>query len=231
MTAADAHFKGDNPVAFQVTYARDTYKPDDFLIPGNTVANNPVEFDICPAEGADLARIRSILTATAGLVNDHSWSPDMQAAVISAFETGAPAFINTVEAVRGLTVPAVMAKRVGLIAEVPKHVPDGGSTPVPNLNAPIPITTGLDFSKVCGFVNLAALAMQVAFKITELSNRTSIDPRLFAQPSGSGGPGTPRPTATNVRRANKRPEGKGTAGKQTQGPDNPPPGTNGPKPS
>jgi hypothetical protein len=231
--AADAHYKGEHPVAFQVTYARDTYRPDDVLIAGNSVSTFPVEFDICPAEGPDLARIRSILVATAGLVNEQSWSPDMQAAVISAFETGAPAFINTVEAVRGLTIPAAMAKRVGIISEVPTHVPQGSSTPVPNTEAPIPITTGLHFSRICGFVNLSALSMQLASKIAELSNRVNVDPRLFVQPSGSGGTTTPGQMPTAVAPAKSQPEGKGTATSRTrqrqgQPPKNHPAGTSSP---
>lgn len=225
----DAHFKGEHPVAFQVTYARDTFKPGDEVIPGNSVATFPVEFDLCPAEGPDLARIRSILMATAGLVNEQSWSPDMQAAVISAFETGAPAFINTVEAVRGMTIPAVMAKRVGIINEVPNHVPPGSSTPVPNNDAPIPVTTGLHFSRICGFVNLCALSMQLAAEIAKLSNRTTVDPRLFAQPSGSGGPTTQGQTPTGAALAKSQPEGNGTAARRTRRPaSSPPAGTSAP---
>lgn len=198
-------------MAYQVHYARDTYKPDDIMVPGNSTASNPVEFDLCPAEGPDLARIKSVLVATSGLVQTENWGPDMQAAVIAAFENGAPAFINTIEQVRGMTIPAAMAKRVGIISEIPTHVKPGTSTTVPNFEAPIPVTTGLHFSRICGFVNMTALTMQVAKEIAVLSNRTEIDPRLFVQPSGFGGTGMPSGLNGTAADVPGQPEGNGTA--------------------
>lgn len=183
------------------------FRPISDVIPGNQSAANPVSFDLAPAWGPDLARIRSIITASIGLVQEAEWSPSIQAAVIAAFESGAPAFVNTVEAVRGLTVPAVMALRAGLIRELPK-VP---GTNNPDDTAQVPITSGFDFSRICGAV--PAMALHVAMKIMEISEKAEVDPRIFAQPSGSGGTGTPAATATTVPSAPATSRRRGTAGK------------------
>lgn len=196
-------------MAYQLPYHRDTFKPSDELIPGNANAADPVEFDLLPAEGPDLARIKSVLVGTAGLVRDDDWSPAVQNAVIGAFETGAKAFDSTVAAVRGLTVPAAMAKRVGIIQEIPTHVPTGGSQPVPNHEAPIPISSGVAFGRICGF--MPVLALVVASEIVKLSNKTDVDPRFFVQPSGSGIPATGKIQRGSAKRARRTPEGSGTA--------------------
>ena len=198
-------------MSHQIPYATDTFRPVSDLIPGNETANNPVEFDLVPAEGSDLARLKSVMFAAAGLVNTSTWTPEMQEAVIRAFETGAPAFVNKVEAVRGLTVPARLAKRVGIIQELPTHVPEGTTAPVPNPKAPVPVLHGLSFSKVCGFV--PAMALHVAMKIVDLSAQAeAIDPRFFGQPSGSGGPGTAGQTNGTADNARRRPRRRRTAG-------------------
>ncbi len=217
-------------MAFQVHYARDTFRPNDDLIPGNSTAHLPVEFDLCPAEGSDLARIKSLLVATSGFSAD-SWTPALQEAVISAFDNGGQAFFNCIEAIRGMTIPAAMAKRVGIIPEIPTHVPPGSSTPVPNNEQPIPVLTGRHFAVICGFANMLPLTMQVTAEIAKLSNRTSVDPRLFAQPSGSGGQATTATTHTTAPDAQGKPEGKGTVAKRTRRRVSPQPGTSDPPPS
>lgn len=195
-------------MAFQVPYSTDTVRIPDALIPGNENSDNPVEFDIAPAWGPDTARLKSIVMASAGLVDDSGvgqWSPDVQAAVIGGFTTGAPAFVNTVLAIRGLTVPARMALRAGLIA-----VLTPGQTP----DTPIPVLTGADFARLAGA--LTAQAMFVAMKIISLTGKQDIDPRFFVQPSGSGGIGTPSQpptTAASVRRTSRR---RATAASQAQ---------------
>lgn len=193
-------------MSHQIPYSTDTFRPVSDLIPGNETNENPVEFDLVPAEGADLARLKSIMFASAGLVNTSTWTPEMQEAVIRAFETGKAAFIQTIEAIRGLTIPAALAKRVGIIQELPTHVPEGTTSPVPNPKAPVPVLHGLSFAKICGFV--PAMALHVAMKIVDLSGKAeAIDPRFFGQPSGSGGPGITgqmNGTAGNARQRSRR---------------------------
>lgn len=198
----------------KLSYHRDTYRPGPDVIPGNDRADNPVEFDLVPAEGADLARIKSILVATSGLTSDVTWSPEMQAAVIAAFESGATCYVNTITAIRGLTVPAVMAVRVGIITadQVPVHQPAGATAPVANLDAPIAILNGFAFSRICGFSEVLVLAMMVAAELVKLSNRTTVDPRFFAQPSGSLPTGTPGQGADSTATpAPSAPASSGTA--------------------
>jgi hypothetical protein len=189
-------------MALQLSYHQNTYTPTDDFIPGNSTASNPVRFELAPAEGADLARMKSILVAVAGLVAD-GWAAGDQAAVIRAFETGAPAFVNTVERVHGLSVPVAMAKRVGL--------------PVQDGQTDVPVVTGYDFSKVCGFSEMMTLTMQLAAEILKLSNKLQVDPRFFAQPSGSLPPVTAGPvTGTSATPAPQQSEGGATADGTTQ---------------
>lgn len=197
-------------MSHQIPYHRDTFRPLSDLVPGNETSDNPVEFDLAPAGGGDLARLKSVVFATTGLVQDGSWTPEVQEAVIRAFETGAPAFVNTVESIRGLTIPAALALRVGIIQELPKHVPPGKAQVEPNPEAPIPVVSGLGFAKICGFVPL--MAFHVAMKLVALSGKAeAIDPRFFGQPSGSGGPGTAEATNTTAGSVRRRSRRRGTA--------------------
>lgn len=193
-------------MAYQIPYSGATYRPPNDLIPGNQAADNPVEFDLVPAAGADLARLKSVIYAAAGLV-DGSWSPDLQAAVIAAFDQGGDVFARTVTAVRGLTVPAAAALRFGVISELPKtaDVPSGDP------KAPVVISNGWDFSRVAGL--LTALALALAFEVAKLSKAEAVDPRFFGRPSGSSSPGTRRKrisTADSVPNGSRRPETAGS---------------------
>jgi len=188
-------------MSYQIPYESATYKPDNALIPGNQESDNPVIFELEPAGGADLARLKSVLWASSGLVSEATWTPDLQAAVIGSFDTGAPVFERCITSIQGLTVPAAMAVRVGLLAAVPVRA-DGDGKVRPDPKAPVPITTGLQFSKVVGF--MTALALSLCFELMKISDQVAkLDTRLFAQPSGSPSTETPgRPTGT-VRRARK----------------------------
>lgn len=198
-------------MAYHVPYARKTFTPLTPDMPGN--ADNPVQFDLQPAWGADLARIKSIVFATTGLTQGDDWSPAIQDAVIKAFETGAPAFVNTISAIRGLTVPALMALRAGVIQRMPNRAKDGGGIE-PDHDAPIPIETGRQFAMVCGAV--LALALMVAMEIAQLSDKADADPRFFVQPSGSGAAAMPAKgkggNATTARSGSRR---RATAGRRS----------------
>lgn len=184
-------------MAFKLSYRTTTFRPSDELIPDNSKSPTPVEFDLAPAEGVDLARIKSVIVSTAGISAD-GWSSAVQDAVIRSFETSAAAFVNTIERVRNLTIPAAMAQRVGL--------------PVPEGVTEIPINNGLAFTRVCLFPEILPLSMQLAAEILKLTNSLTVDPRLFAQPSGSQLPGTASQGAdSNVAAAQPTPDGNGTA--------------------
>lgn len=198
-------------MAYEIPYHRHpNFRPVNDLMPGNAESEDPVEFDLAPAWGADLARIRSIITASLGLVQEQDWGPAIQAAVIASFDTGGAAFVNTIEAVRGLRIPAAMAVRAGLLVEMPKVA----GTNKPDYDAKVAITTGLAFSRICGAV--PAMAFHVATKIAEISQKAEgvvADSRFFAQPSGSGGTGTSAAPATTAGSARPTSRRRGTAGK------------------
>jgi hypothetical protein len=194
-------------MAYKIPYHQfPDFRPTNDLIPGNQQADNPVSFDLAPAWGPDLARLRSIVAGSMGLVQDQDWSPAVQQAVVAALENGQSAFVNTVTAVRGLTIPAAMALRAGLIGALPL-VP---GTTDPDPAAAVPVLDGFGFSRICGAV--PAMACHVALKIMEISAKSEVDPRLFVQPSGSGGTGTPEATAGTAAPAHRTPRRRGTAG-------------------
>lgn len=200
-------------MAYHVPYARETFRPVNDMLPGNETADNPVEFDIVPAWGADLARIKSIVFASAGLVNEFDWSPETQRAVIAAFESGAPAFQNTITAIRGLSIPAIMAVRAGLLPELPLKA--DGTNMVPDPEAPYQVTTGIAFMRIVGA--LPAMGLHVASKIAKLSDQAEQDPRFFGQPSGSGGPGKGSPAAgSTAGTALPTSRRRGTAGRRSR---------------
>lgn len=197
-------------MSYQIPYECATFRPDNDLIPGNAQADNPVTFTLVPAGGADLARLKSVLYAAAGLTNDGVWSPDMQAAVIASFETGAPVFDRCVTSISGYTIPAALAVRLGFLVTLPSRADSDGQVR-PDPKAPHPVVTGAEFAKVAGFQT--ALALSVAFEIMKISRQVdTLDPRLFVSPSGSpsaGMPGGPTGIAPRVRKGPGRRETAG----------------------
>lgn len=190
-------------MAFTIPYSTETVRVPNFLIKGNETADAPVEFDIAPAWGADMARIKSVVVASAGLSSDEEWSPGVQNAVIKAFETGGSAFVNTVLAIRNLSIPMRMAIRAGIIS-----APAAGAA----VDTPVPIVNGEQFSRIAGAI--AGQAFWLAMKIVHLSGKQEIDPRFFVQPSGSGGQGTSGRRTTTAGSAPKTSRRRGTAGSQ-----------------
>lgn len=203
-------------MAYQQPYVQDTFRPTtDQGMPGNENDPNPVEFDLAPAQGEDIAHIKSMLVATIGLTSDNiTWTEEAQNAIVSAFRTGAPAFISTVEAVRNYSVPAVLAKRVGFIQDYPTFTPAGTNTPQPNKQAKIPILSGLAWSKVCGF-NLG-LSLHLCRAIMDLTRQSGTDIRFFEPPSGSGSLGTPNPQTLTAADAVSPPDASETAASETK---------------
>lgn len=198
-------------MAFHVPYHTKTVTPPNDMVPGNLESDNPCQFDIAPAWGADLARIKSIVFAATGLVQIQDWSGPIQDAVIAAFGSGAPAYINTVTAIRGLTIPAAMAYRAGLLKDLPTKVLEGGQV-VPDPEAPYAVTSGVAFSMICGA--LPAMGLYVASEIASISEKAEADARFFGQPSGSGGTGTANQAkASTAKTARRRSRRRGIAAK------------------
>lgn len=180
-----------------IPYSSGKVRIPDSLIAGNEQSDNPVEFDIAPAWGPDLARLRSVIECAA--VIEQNWAPEQQDVILKAFETSRGAFVNTVTAVRGLVVPAAMAKRAGFAVE-PKS-----ETYV--------VTTGAEFGRIAGDPNLLSIALFVAFEVMKLAQANAVDPRLFGLPSGSGGREIRGKRRTTARRAGKQRDAAGTVGK------------------
>ncbi len=177
---------------FEAPYSTSKIRIPNSLVPGNEESDNPLEFDIAPAWGADLARLRSVMEASA--VVDGGWDATTQDVVIKAFQTSAGAFVNAVTAVRGLVVPFRMALRAGLVGAMdPKAGPD----------TKIHVTTGADFGRISSDPNMLGIALFVTFEIMKLSRANNMDTRFFMQPSGSGGAGTGGRTRTRARGARK----------------------------
>jgi hypothetical protein len=184
-------------MAVHIPFEREIFRPTNDQVPGNESDQNPLEFDLVPAEGPDLVRLKSIIYATLGLVQTAEWTEKMQEEVIGAFKTGQGLFTNTVLGIRGLFVPALLAHRAGLITELK------------NDQDQVAITTGAAFSAVSGY--MVDLSLHVAFKIADLGKKAKVDPRFFVQPSGSGGAVTGKRTRSTARPARNGSEGKGTA--------------------
>ena len=211
---------------YQVPFKAGKYRAPNAAIPGNESSNTPVEIDFVPAGGEDLARLKSITYATlavGGPLTD--WSPDMQEATIRAFRTGGAMFVNTVTGIRNLTIPALMAKHIGLLPDLPtKADPANPTARIPDPDAPFQVTTGLQFSAVASY--MPALAFGLAVEIQQLSLIVNgVDSRFFGQPSGSGAAATPGATDSAVRSARKRRGARGTAAGTSTAPSSPQPGT------
>lgn len=187
---------------FTIPFSEDTIRIPDDVIPGNSTAPQPVEFDICPAGGPDQARLRSLVYADLGLISTGEWSPATQDAVLKAFETSGPVFDRTVDRVRGLTVPAALAHKVGILMTIPEgqNPQDPSGPQIPNRQAKIPILTGAHFGLVAGY--MPALAFHVGLAILKLTQKAGdIDPRFLDSPSGSGTAVKPRRRNGSAKRA------------------------------
>lgn len=200
---------------FDVAYSTDTVRIPDQIVSGNESSDSPVEFDIAPAWGADLARLRSVIEASEGMLTD-DWSPERQASVSAGFTDGPKAFNNTILAIRNLWIPAAMAHRAGLIGTA---APGAGK---------VPITTGEQFARICGAPDLLGMALFVAYRIINLNRKQQVDARFFAQPSGGGGTVSGHPTTTTAGAAKTGSRRRATAGSETE-PDGQGPGMSRPK--
>jgi hypothetical protein len=173
-------------VSFRIPFHRETFIPK--TINGNDAADLPVSFELSMAAGADHARVKSVLIATAGTAGwidgENAWSPEMQAAVIEAFRTSPQLFSNCVGAIQNLSAPAVLCRRVGI--NTPEKAKDEDD---------IPITNGAQFAKVAPY--MVTLGLELACEISRLTQRGAIDPRFTAPSSGSAKtPGTTNGSAT-----------------------------------
>lgn len=186
-------------------FGTETFRP--LCLPGNSKAEErgekPTEFDLVAVGGASRARLKSLLIATSGLAATGNWTPEVQDAVIRAFETGPAVFAEGVTRIRELTAPAALCLKVGLLRELPAGLhPD----------SQVPITTGFEFAQIAG--HWPILAYEIALAIARISDQADIDPRFFDWLSTSLGlPGTALGTVGRVESGRKR---SGTAGKSTR---------------
>lgn len=181
-------------MAHTIPFFREPFTPK--TIQGNAESDVPVVFFLSSAGGPDLARIKSILYASINLTHEANWTPEVARNVASAFASGSDLFVSTVEKIQGLTVPAALARKVGL--DVDAKAKD---------DTEIPVTTGTAFARVARYSPL--LAFEVAMEISRITKDEQIDPRLF--PSLTTSPETPAGTSGNapsVRNARAR---RGTA--------------------
>src|SRR5204862_19335 len=78
-----------------------------FSIPDNDTSETPVSLELFMAAGADQARVKSLLSASAGLTTGlEQWTPAMQQNVVSALHSSCDLFIATVGKIHNLTAPA-----------------------------------------------------------------------------------------------------------------------------
>ncbi len=189
-------------MSYSVPFTEELYVPHS--IPGNREADTPVRFYLSAAGGPDLARLRSILYASGGISNEVEWSATLQRDVAAAFVHGADLFVNTVDAIEGLTVPAAMALKAGIIQADPARPIDR--------QAPIMIDTGAKFARVCGWLTI--LAFEVALKIAELSREVDADTRFFG--SSTTSPKMPAASSGSAPGAAKRRGPRGIAGSGTK---------------
>lgn len=190
-------------MSYTVPFTEEQYIPHS--IPGNREADRPVRFYLSAAGGPDLARLKSILYASGGLSSETDWTAELQRDVAAAFTHGAEVFVNTVDAIEGLTVPAGMAIKAGIL----NHDTKGGA-PI-DRQAPIAIDTGAKFARVCGW--LTVLALEVALQIAKLSREVDADTRFFG--SSITSQRTPAPPSGSAPSAAKRRGSRATAANGT----------------
>lgn len=189
-------------MSYTVPFHEDEYTPHS--IPGNRDAATPVRFWLSAAGGPDLARLKSILYASGGLASETDWSGTLQRDVAAAFVHGAELFENTVDKIEGLTVPASLALKAGILQADPTKPPI-------DREAKIPIVTGRQFSRVCGW--LTVLAFEIALQIAKLSREVDADTRFFG--SSTTSPKTPTPASGSAPGAAKRRGPRGIAASGT----------------
>lgn len=183
-------------MAYQIAFSQETFRPK--TIEGNETALDPVEFDLSAVQGPSLALLKGLMFGSAFL--SFSMQPsekDLQSAAAGLASAG-PAFVEGVDAVRGLTIPDNLARRLGL------RKADDPST------APFAVTTGPQFARVA-MVD-PALGFEVGFKIVLMSEQhgAGIDPRLFGLPTTS--PANDSPSSGTVRGARRTNGRAGIAG-------------------
>lgn len=177
-------------MAYRIPFHRVAYRPES--LPGNVDSDAPVEFDLSPVGGGELAKAKTLVTAlgTLGLV-DAGWTAQHERTVVEGLKSAPDLFKAGIDAIRGLSVPAAMAVKVGLLPKVPD-----GLTP----DSDVPVTTGEQFVRLVPYQT--ALALELVMRLVKLSTDADIDPRFFGSPTtspatranGSGSaPPAPRP--------------------------------------
>lgn len=182
-----------------------TFQPPPTVVKQNNKRSDPVEFDLSPVDDASMAKLKGFIFASAWMVHGSSANAtesQIQNAV-SGFRNIAGVFTNGVEAVRNLGVPLALAKKVGLVSpEQSKSLPS---------DYVHPIKTGAEFELVAPY--LQALSTSVAFKLSEVSSKSEIDPSFFASATTSRKSSGSR--SGSARRVQTPNEAGGTADSRT----------------
>ena len=194
-------------MAHEVPYSERTLLLVDELIGGNSTDPNPARVTIQPANGSDLAQLRSMMFAIESIQKGGAWTSQMQKAMEDAFTHGARVFAAVVISMENYSIPALMAHRCGLLPDRP--------TTEEARKKQIPITTGIEFSKICGIVS--STAAWIAGQVCILSGDVQkVDDRFFDLGSGSGKAGISGTQPGSATSARTPKGGRATAAKRTR---------------
>lgn len=155
-------------MSHHIPFNEETYRPKSLL--GNDTADNPVEFELSQVGGPDLVRLKQILFALGAVGMVVEFTPELSRNCCEALTAAPGLFARGVDAIRNFTVPAAMAVKAGVLKEL-------GSL---DRKAPVPITTGADFARIAGYQTV--LALEIALRISAISEEGEIDPRFFVSP-------------------------------------------------
>ncbi len=194
-------------MSHHVPFNQETYRPKS--IRGNATADRPVEFDLSQVGGADLVRLKALMYALGAIAYVEQWTPDVQQNSVESFRNGPEVFVNGIDAIRNYYVPAALAKKAGVLLELP--LGEDGKTP--DGKKLVAIVDGAQFAKISGFQTV--LALEVAMRIATISNEGDVDPRFFDSSITSRGMPTPAGDSgrSGIARSARRKRGaRATAG-------------------
>jgi hypothetical protein len=157
-------------MAYRVPFHQETFRAE---VPGDET----LEFDLSAVSAASLVLLKGLVAGTAHLTFNRNPSGEDITKAASCLKLCGPAFIEGVDAVRGLAVPDALARRVFLRESDQKDTDD------------FTIRTGAQFARIAPY--LPAVALQIGFKLITMSGEegAGMKPEYFGLPSGS--PATP----------------------------------------
>jgi hypothetical protein len=178
-------------MAYRVPFHQETFTAE---VPGD----ERVEFDLSAVSSSSLVLLKALMAGMASLAFLRDPGGDETKRASEQLKSVGPAFVEGVDAVRGLTVPDALARRVLLRETDSKETDD------------VPVKTGAQFARVAPY--LPAIALQVGFKLIRLSGEegAGIKPDYFGLCSGS--PAKPTSQSGTAEPAPSTPSGTADAG-------------------